>query len=306
MIAAHNSAHTIAKTVASVRLQTFQDWELLVVDDGSTDETARIVESIPDTRIRVIKQANSGPAAARNTGLQSARGGLISTLDSDDLWMPAYLEHMTALLERAPEAHVAYIDAWTLDDETGRIRRTSAMKYQRPPVPPPASASAFFDVLLVRNFVYNSVTMRREVAEAVGGFDVRFWGTEDWELWLRIASEGYRFARADERLAVYRQRAGSVSADPERMFDGVLKVYKTVAEEWDVSAEIKERARSLAGRYHHRSKRLALGFPKGDLLAPVRLAKRAVERRTLWYSEPPRDVGAALAAIDALATRETA
>ena len=299
VVAAHNSARTVAATIASVRLQTLDDWELIVVDDGSSDRTAEIVETIDDARIRLVRQANRGPSAARNAGLRLARGRLISTLDSDDLWMPNYLEHMAGVLDRHPDAGVAYTDAWALDDATGRIRKTSAMRYQRPPVSPPAAPPAFLAALLERNFVYNSVTMRREVVEAVGGYDEWFWVAEDWELWLRIASKGFRFVRADDLLAIYRHRAGSLHTQHERMFAGNCRVYELVENEWDVPAEIKEQARLLASVYRRKANGVR-GFSGRDPLALARIVKRAVERRTLWYGSPPREVAVALDAIDAL------
>ncbi len=305
VIAAHNSASTVAATIASVRLQTLEDWELVVVDDGSSDRTAEIVEAIRDARIRLVRQPNRGPSAARNAGLRLARGRLVSTLDSDDLWMPDYLENMAGLLDRNPDAGVAYTDAWALDDATGRIRKTSAMRYQRPPVPPPTSPAAFLAALLASNFVYNSVTMRREVVEAVGGYDERFWAAEDWELWLRIASKGFRFVRADDLLAIYRHREGSLHTQHEPMFAANCRVYQLLENEWDVPAEIKEQARSLASAYRRKASGVS-GFPGGDPFALARIVKRAVERRTLWYGSPPREVAVVLDAIDALVARDAA
>jgi glycosyltransferase involved in cell wall biosynthesis len=300
VVAAHDSARTVAAAIASVRLQTIEDWELLVVDDGSSDGTVEIVDAIRDERIRLIRQANRGPAAARNAGLRLARGSLVCTLDSDDLWMPDYLETMSRLLDKYPGAGVAYADAWALDDATGRIRRTSAMAYQHAPVPPPASPTDFLRALLPRNFVYNSVTMRRTVVEAVGGYDERFRTSEDWELWLRIAAAGYSFVRAQGRPAIYRHREGSLTSDLERMFADACEVYRVVEEEWDVAPEIKQRARSLAVAHRRKAKGVR-GFPGGDPLLVARIAKRAVQRRTLWYRTPPPEVAVALAAIDALA-----
>jgi len=299
VVAAHNSATTVAATIASVRLQTLDDWELIVVDDGSSDRTAEIVEAVGDARIRLVRQSNRGPSAARNAGVRLALGRLVSTLDSDDLWMPNYLEHMTGVLDRHPDAGVAYTDAWALDDVTGKIRKTSAMRYQRPPVSPPAAPPAFLAALLERNFVYNSVTMRREVVEAVGGYDERFWVAEDWELWLRIAAHGFRFVRADGLLAIYRHRAGSLSTEQERLFAANSRVCELVENEWDVGAAVKEQARVLGSGYRRQADGRS-GFHGHDPLALARIVKRAVERRTLWYGSPPREVAALLDAVGAL------
>jgi glycosyltransferase involved in cell wall biosynthesis len=304
-MAAYNSASTIAESIASVRLQTLDDWELLVVDDGSSDETVGVVESTSDDRIRVISQTNGGPSAARNTGLRAARGRFVSTLDSDDLWLPEYMERMVGLLERTPDADIAYIDAWTLDDQTGRIRKTSAMAYQRPPVPPPVSPAEFFDVLLARNFVYNSVTMRRALVDSVGGYDERLHGAEDWELWLRTALAGHRFVRADGRLAIYRQHQDSISRETDRMLSGALLAYELVENEWDVPPETKARVTAYTAEHRRLAVRNSRGLPLRDPLTVPRLLKRALERKTLWYATPPREVADALEAISELVARDT-
>ena len=114
--------------------QTEQDFEVLVVDDGSTDDTSECARSFAgDPRLRVISQPNRGPSAARNAGLAAAQGFYVSMLDADDLWLPEYLEVMGGALDANPDAPFAYTDAWVFDDGTGRIRRTPAMFYQRPP-----------------------------------------------------------------------------------------------------------------------------------------------------------------------------
>jgi glycosyltransferase involved in cell wall biosynthesis len=120
VIAAFNASFTIASSIRSVIEQTEQCFELIVIDDGSTDSTAECARGFAaDPRLRVIRQSNKGPAAARNAGLRCARGGYVSMLDADDLWLPEYLEVMGAALDGDPGAAFAYTDAWVLDDETG-------------------------------------------------------------------------------------------------------------------------------------------------------------------------------------------
>ena len=134
VIAAFNAARTIGSSIRSVLRQTEQDFEVIVVDDGSTDETAEAVGTFSgDSRIRLIGQPNRGPAAARNTGLKAARSTYVSMLDADDLWLPDYLEVMGGALDEDPRRGFAYTDAWVLEDETRKVRRRSAMSYQRPP-----------------------------------------------------------------------------------------------------------------------------------------------------------------------------
>ena len=127
-MAAHNSAATIAESIESVRRQTRSDWELIVVDDGSRDSTAEVGDGFDDPRVRVVREAdNRGPSAARNRGISLARAPLVCTLDSDDLMLPQFLETMAATLDSAPEASVAFTDAWVLEDATGRVRKSDDM-----------------------------------------------------------------------------------------------------------------------------------------------------------------------------------
>src|SRR4051794_17458509 len=166
---AYNTAATIGDAIRSVLAQTCSDFELVVVDDGSSDETASVVEQLAvDGRIRLLGQENQGAAAARNAALAAARGRYVSFIDSDDLWLPAYLDAMAAVLTQAPHAGFGYTDAWTIDRRTGRIGTATAMEWQRPPAAPPATADALLLELLDRNFVYTAATVPRAVFEDVG------------------------------------------------------------------------------------------------------------------------------------------
>jgi glycosyltransferase involved in cell wall biosynthesis len=290
-MAAHNAARTIRDAIASVRLQTRDDWELIVVDDGSTDDTAAVASAVGDARVAVVTQDNLGPSAARNTGLRHARAPLACMLDSDDLWLPDYLSVMARTIADADVA-VAYTDAWVLDEATGRFRKTTEMAYQQPPDPPPSSPRDFFRELVRRNFVYNSVTARRDVLRTLGGYDERLWTSEDWELWLRVAATGGRFARAPKVLAVHRERAGSLSTDAGRMRATAREVYRIIEHEWDADGEVRGLARAQARRQES---------PWPDrartVLAPLLAARRAVRRRTAWSDDPPTEVAQLLAAL---------
>ena len=284
VMAAHDSARTIAAAISSVVRQSMDDWELIVVDDGSRDGTGAVAESFGDARIRVVAQENRGPAAARNAGIAHARAELVAMLDSDDLWLPTYLETMHRVLAGEPDAAMAYTDAWVVDDGGGRVRKTSEMAYQRPPDPPPPDPHAFLGELLRRNFVYNAVTARRSALVGVGGYDERLWIGEDWELWMRMAAHGCRCVRAPGILAVHRRRDGSLASDPSRLVAGVQEVYRVVAEDWDVDDEVRSRARELAA--------LARRPRARDLraLAPVRRAVRIARERRGWHRLPPAAV----------------
>jgi glycosyltransferase involved in cell wall biosynthesis len=295
VIPAYNAASTIGPAIRSVFAQTRDDFQLVVVDDGSRDETAeRIRPFEADPRLEVVRQPNRGLAAARNTAIGRARGRLVSMLDSDDLWLPTYLEVMAEALDGDPEAGFAYTDAWLLDDGRRRIQRASAMAYQDPPDPPPAEPRAFLEELIQRNFVFTSATVRRSVLEEVGGYRESLAASEDYELWLRIVARGYRGARAPGLLAVYRKRPGTLSTDEARMFSSMLEVARIVAEEYDVPPAIRDlahaRMTSLNAALSRDGRALSARYRIRALL--VRL-KRAVLAPWLWHRTPPPEIRAA-------------
>src|SRR3712207_3903519 len=169
---AFNAQRTIAASIRSVLAQTRDDLELIVVNDGSTDSTRDVAGQFTgDPRVRVVDQENAGPGAARNRGISAGSAPYISLIDSDDLWLPTYLEVMGAALDAEPMAGLAYTDAWVLDDWSGRIRKKTAMAYQNPPLPPPEEPREFLRLLLTRrNFVFTSTTLRRSAVEHAGPF----------------------------------------------------------------------------------------------------------------------------------------
>jgi GT2 family glycosyltransferase len=303
VVAAHNSAGTIADTIASVVLQTVSAWELIVVDDGSRDDTAAVAAAFADGRIRILRQENLGPSAARNTGLRAARAPYVSTLDSDDLWLPHYLETMLRTLHDAPDATLAYTDAWVLDDASGRIRRTTEMAYQDAPNPPPSDPHAFFKELLERNFVYNSVTARRQEVLAAGGYDEHLWFSEDWELWLRIAAGGGRCVRAPGVLAVHRDHPGTLSSDVEQMAASKSRVYGIIERDWSTTDDVRALAQSARATFE--TPRLHEAAVPDPLLTVLRRLREAVRRRTLWHRRVPDDVAELLAAVRRLVAVET-
>ena len=288
-MAAYNSALTIGEAIESVRCQTRSDWELVVVDDGSADGTADVAEAFADPRVRVVRTAgNRGPGAARNRGISLAQAPLVCTLDSDDLWLPHYLETMARTLDSNPTAAVACTDAWVLDQTTGRVRKKSAMAFLDPPEPLPGDTETFLAELLRRNFIYNSVAARRESLLAVGGYDERLWIGEDWELWLRLAAAGFRFVRVPQLLAVYRQRADSLmTSDPERLIAAKCEVYRVVAEDWGAGPELRNLALRLSRESTLRRQRRDAATA---LLGPLAALRRRLRDSMLWHREPPQEV----------------
>jgi teichuronic acid biosynthesis glycosyltransferase TuaG len=292
---AYNAASTIQQAIRSVLAQTRPDFELIVVDDGSTDETAeriRVFES--DARIEIISQRNLGLAAARNIAIERARGRFVSMLDSDDLWLPSFLEVMAEVLDREPEAGFAYTDAWVLEDSTRRIHRPSAMAYQDPPDPPPRDARGFLAELVQRNFVFTSTTVRRSALEEVGGYRESLIASEDYELWLRIVARGYRAIRVPGLLAVYRRKPGTLSTNKANMVSSEREVLRIVVDEYDVPAEIRDLARKrmriLDAWLSSDKQGLSLRYRFRAVLISL---KRLLLGPWLYYRTPPAEITAA-------------
>lgn len=297
VIPAFNAARTIGSSIRSVLQQTEQDFEVVVVDDGSTDDTVECARSFAtDPRVRVISQPNKGPSAARNAAVAAGQGLYVSMLDADDLWLPEYLEVMGGALDANPDAPFAYTDAWVLDDGTGRIRRASAMFYQRPPRTLP-DARAFYLLLLERNFVYTSVTVRRSILEEVGSYDEDLSTGEDWDLWLRIAGRGMRPVRPPGLLAIHRNHPSSLMNDTEKVTRNVCEVYRRFAEDPAGDAEI----RTLAGRQLDVWTRNLRVLEDPTLLVRLRRLAGATKRRTLsrwlWPRKRPEAVERTLRAV---------
>ncbi|MGH2887201.1 MAG: glycosyltransferase [Solirubrobacteraceae bacterium] len=225
VIAAFNAAGTVASAVSSVLAQTQPDLEVIVVDDGSSDRTSDVVAGIDDPRVRLIGQPNRGTAAARNAGIAIALGTYVAFLDSDDLYLPGYLELSERALGSAPDVGFAYTDAYVFDDTSGRVRRRSAMARNRPPVPAPTDRDQFLLALLERNFVFVAAVVPRDVLGAVGGFDESLHAIEDYDLWLRILLHGYRAAWVEGQHVLYRRHPGQLSRNLVRMADTLRAVY---------------------------------------------------------------------------------
>ena len=209
IIPAYNSQATLADAVASVLAQSLGDFELIVIDDGSSDDTLAIARSFSDARIEVVAAPHSGlPAVARNLGLQVASGEYVAFLDSDDTWQPTKLERQLALFSASPEVGAVHCGAvYLVSDEPDAV----PLSWRLANPAPPARVLA---ELLRRNTIYTpSMVVRRALLERVGGFDPdpRLRGPEDLDLWLRLAEQGAWFGYLAEPQLVYRVRAGSVS-----------------------------------------------------------------------------------------------
>jgi GT2 family glycosyltransferase len=293
VIPAYEAASTVGGAIQSVLAQTRQDFEIVVVDDGSSDDTAAIAHAIAaeDARVSVHTQPNGGPSAARNRAIAAGTGEYVSMLDSDDLWLPDYLEQMGAALERDSQAGFAYTEAWELNEASGRFLKATAMARQHPPertLPP----DRFIAELIQRNFVYNAVTVRRTVLEQVGGYDTGMTHAEDYELWLRIAVSGFGAARVPGPLAIKRNWLGSLSSDEDAMAAGVRGAYRAVIERHPASPRVRALAMARLEELREREDRRSRGIHRLllALRGVVADATRAQRARRRQLAEPPPGV----------------
>jgi glycosyltransferase involved in cell wall biosynthesis len=216
---AFNVEPFIGGAIDSVRSQTFGDFELLIVDDGSTDGTASVVErhARADRRVHLLRQPNRGLSTARNLALERASGAYIAILDSDDAWTPSYLASQMEILERRSDVDIVTANAWFLGGAlTGR---TAA------PSPDPRPDPDLRHLLQDETAVFIMSVFRRRVYDTIGGFDETFRSNEDYDFWIRAAVAGFRFVRNDRPAGYYRRRDDSLSADELRMLKGILRVY---------------------------------------------------------------------------------
>lgn len=185
IIPAYNSAKYISLAVKSVLNQTYQDFELLIIDDGSTDNTKEIIESFKDKRIEYIYQNNTGAASARNTGIKKAKGEYIAFLDADDRWKPDKLARQIKEITCNPETAMIYSAIEIIYEEISDTKTVRFKKYNN---------NDFIKSLLVDPFksipLPSTVLIKKSSLHKAGEFNSDYFTGEDWDLWLRVASFG--------------------------------------------------------------------------------------------------------------------
>ena len=212
IIPSFNCARYLPEAIESVLAQTCRDHEIIVVNDGSTDNTDQVVAIYRD-RIRYFCQENQGVASARNTGIQRARGSYVCFLDADDILLPKKLETQAAFLDQNPNVHIVYSDGLLFRINRYGVeedRRFSACGLLNRSLGAPDTS---LPLLAIENaFPPVAAMAQLSCVRAVGGFDDErsLMTTEDWDLWLRLAAK-YNFAYLDEVLAKYRDWEGSTS-----------------------------------------------------------------------------------------------
>lgn len=221
IMAAHNHAHFLPRSIGSVKAQTYPDYEFIVVDNGSTDETRNVIDALKWEKLQYIYQDDTGSVSGpRNTGLKFANGDYVAFLDSDDNWTPDKLDACMRVLDQDPAIDVLCHDM---------IRRTSTKILNRINVGTGRSASIQDALLFDGNFLLGSATIvKRTAMAAVGGFDPRpeFVHAEDYEAWLRLAEHGNRFYFLNAVLGDLYVHESNLSGDVRRACDDLRNVIR--------------------------------------------------------------------------------
>ncbi len=281
VIPAYNAAWSLADTLASVRAQTLSDFEVIIVDDGSTDGTAALIRrfAVRDPRIKVVRQRNVGLAAARNAGFRQARGDYVAFLDSDDIWHPDYLRIVSQALDETPEAPFAYAYSFRFDTQNRLIPGP-----EWPYVP-----RHDFQGLLSLNSVGNgsAAMFRRSALERVGGYDAslrarRAEGAEDWKMCLRMAAAAAPVLVPQVLVGYRLVHEGMSQGNPQNQ----LRAVRTVM------ADIREEFPATPGRCFANGRTVLNGWllpsfrRHGHYRTVLRLLFEAYVLNPLWFLTP--------------------
>ncbi len=212
----YRRAAYIGEAVASILGQTFSDWELIVIDDGSDDGTEAVVCGVTDPRVRLLRQQHRGISAALNTGLAAARGRLVARLDSDDIWLPDMLETQVAALDRVPEACLSYARGQAMSTTGALLQDVWGLPLHYP-------GDAFRSMVLGDSTCNITVVVRRACLDRAGSFDESMQTGEDWDMWLRVSRHG-QFVFTDRVLARFRRHGEQISERPTRDRDRADRV----------------------------------------------------------------------------------
>lgn len=261
VIPVYNQSRWIEETLTSALEQGRKDLEVIVVDDGSTDDSTSIIEKFSG-RVNLIRQENAGVAAARNRGFEAARGKWIAFLDSDDLWLPGHLDRLARAIDENPTAGLVYANALVIDEQ-GKKRK---LKPSKPPGPDP-----FLTVLLANTITTSAAAIRRDVLGEVGNCWPGLQRGEDWDLWLRIAHR-HPVVHVPETSVLYRRQTTSLvhTGGAGMREDNLRVIARAAALRPEMPASALRRARANA--FQESAIRLLAALETG------------LARRELWFA----------------------
>ena len=207
VVPAYNAERYLRQTLQSVLDSDFTDFELIVIDDGSRDNTAAVAESLGDPRIRVIRQANAGMSASRNRGITDSESEFVALLDADDVWHPAKLRLQVELLRAQPQFDLAFteFEFWHGEDRTDLLDRPADEALEA------RLTGWLYPKMMMTNFILpSSALFRRSLWNHLGPFLCDDHQTDDWEYFVRASREA-QFAKLAAALVLYRQHQASLS-----------------------------------------------------------------------------------------------
>jgi glycosyltransferase involved in cell wall biosynthesis len=243
-VPAYQAARYLPETLASIRAQTFADWELIVTEDGSADPVENLVaafaSSVPQSVTYQTHPRNQGLPATRNTGIAAARGVWIALLDSDDLWTPDHLADLMLRARREPAAEFIHAGSVLFDSDTGRQIEIRA--------PTPATVRSYPGSLYLGDYSVqpSSVLLKKSLWARVGGFAPAYRYVEDREMWLRCARAGARFAFTERNTCHYRKHGSALTTHAAPMALASARVLQQHLD-WNViAAPIRQRVTAEA------------------------------------------------------------
>lgn len=266
----YNREKFIGEAIESVLAQTYPNLELLVVDDGSTDDTETVVKSyLSDPRVKYFYKTNGGQSSGRNFGFKHCNGDFIAFLDSDNKWMPEKLKLCMDAALANPDADIFYGDNISIDEDGNEISRKTMARH-----------SGDITAQLIRdNFVtINTATLKRECYQTMGGLDENFRRAPDYEFWLRLSTR-YRFLYVPHYMCYYRIMADQISTDKDGRFKANHDILMHFFKLYPGAASLKERRRGMSQFYCRKTR---YESSQGRFFAALCDCCRAIYQYPFW------------------------
>jgi len=283
VVPVYNVEKYIKACVESIRAQTHRNFELLIIDDESPDNSIAIVKQINDARIRIISQKNRGLAGARNTGIRNAKADIIAFLDSDDTWEPEKLARHVSQLNANPNVGLSFSSSMFINEDGESLNRIC-----RNPV---GNGSA----PVIRKSTLNAIAFKSDKSTEFQYFDESLRQSEDIDCWIRIALQtNDEFAYIDEPLTNYRLNSGGLSANVDKQFESWLRVLEKVT---TINATFAQKYGPLAKAYQYRylARRLVM---EGNATKALGLLNKAIQSDASFIiKEPMRSMTTIIAAL---------
>ncbi len=270
VMSVYNGEHYLKEALESILNQTFADFELIVINDGSTDSTPKILKSYKDPRLVIVHQENKGLVKSLNTGCKMAKANLIARHDADDKSLPTRFDKQIKYLKDNRQA-VIVGSSMSVMNKDSKILHEHRVLLNDPELR---------QELLVRSpFAHGSVMFRKSAFEKAGQYNKDYWPAEDYELWLRMSLHG-KLANLDDCLYIYREHAESISTGNDRVQKQQIKAVQELA--WKHKTHLMSKQKIRLSSY----KKLTLGSQRVDRIVSnvASVSKKAVRRKNLVFA----------------------